>query len=86
MLFFFVYIWRTLPPLGESSCLIVVAYNEYKNCNTQHAEKSHYALGVNSLQYVSPPRSHVSNYLFLFEADIFEGRPAFSRRTLLPFF
>ena len=83
MLFYFVYMWRTLPALDESSCLIVVVYNE--NCNTQHAEKSHYALGVNSPQYVSPPRSHVSNYLFLFEADIFEGRSAFSRRTPLPF-
>lgn len=27
----------------------------------------------------------VSNYLFVFEADIFEARPAFPRRTLLPF-
>lgn len=46
------------------------------------------ALGVSSLQRgaaVSPPHTYVSNYLFLFEANIFEGKLAFSRRTLLPF-
>lgn len=33
----------------------------------------------------SPPHSYVSNYLPLFEADIFAGKPALPHRTLLPF-